>query len=44
MEETVAQTEAVIETVNARLPDGFPAKVADPILTGLRAQAQKLEA
>ena len=42
MEETVAQTEAVIESVNARLPDGFPAKVADPILTGLRAQAQKL--
>ncbi|TVT34453.1 type II toxin-antitoxin system HipA family toxin [Marinobacter vinifirmus] len=42
MEETVAQTEAVIESVNARLPNGFPAKVADPILTGLRAQALKL--
>lgn len=42
MEETVAQTEAVIESVNARLPNGFPAKVADPILTGLRAQAQKV--
>lgn len=42
MEETVAQTQGVIESVTARLPNGFPEKVADPILSGLLAQAQKL--
>jgi hypothetical protein len=33
---------AVIATVNARLPRGFPGSVSEPILTGLEASARVL--
>ncbi|CAG9170697.1 Serine/threonine-protein kinase toxin HipA [Cupriavidus laharis] len=38
----IARTPAVIDTVGAMLPAGFPQRVADTILNGLRASAERL--
>lgn len=43
IDELLAQTEAVIDSVGAELPKGFPADVAEAIFTGLKAQARRLE-
>ncbi|WP_066452954.1 hypothetical protein [Castellaniella caeni] len=42
LDEMVAQTPEVVHTVRAQLPDGFPAHVADSILSGLQTAAEKL--
>lgn len=42
MEEVAARTESVITLVEARLPPGFPASVAEPVFDGMRRQARKL--
>ncbi|MFT0532959.1 type II toxin-antitoxin system HipA family toxin [Castellaniella hirudinis] len=42
LDEMVAQTPEVVHTIRAQLPDGFPAHVADSILSGLQAAAEKL--
>ncbi|HUH39308.1 MAG TPA: HipA domain-containing protein, partial [Castellaniella sp.] len=42
LDDMVAQTPKVVHTVRAQLPDGFPAHVADSILTGLQTAAEKL--
>ncbi|NUA29559.1 type II toxin-antitoxin system HipA family toxin [Cupriavidus basilensis] len=39
----IAQTPAVIATVSAALPEGFPQKVAHSILQGLEASARQLD-
>ncbi|KVN29650.1 toxin HipA [Burkholderia pyrrocinia] len=44
VERLIAATPAVIGTVGAALPRGFPAKVADRILEGLRRAAERLDA
>jgi serine/threonine-protein kinase HipA len=38
----LAKTPGVVESVGARLPQGFPAKVAEPIFKGLLLQAKRL--
>ena len=38
------RTPAVIEKVGAALPRGFPAQIADTILAGVRASAERLSA
>jgi len=42
LDEMVAQTPEVVRTVRALLPDRFPIHVADSILNGLQAAANKL--
>jgi serine/threonine-protein kinase HipA len=42
MADMAAQTPQVLATVQAQLPHGFPARVAEPILAGLEAAASKL--
>lgn len=42
LDDLVARTPQVMDTVRDRLPAGFPAKVADSILDGLRAAAETL--
>ncbi|MCI3208162.1 MULTISPECIES: type II toxin-antitoxin system HipA family toxin [Pandoraea] len=42
IEEIVGRTAQVIETIEARLPPGFPARVAERILNGLAAAAEAL--
>ncbi|CAB3752241.1 toxin HipA [Burkholderia sp. MSh2] len=44
VERLVAMTPQVIESVGAALPPGFPARVAERILGGLRLAAQRLDA
>ena len=44
LEELIAKTPAVLESVAAELPKDFPAHVADPILEGLKKSAPKLVA
>jgi serine/threonine-protein kinase HipA len=39
----VARTPAVIERVGAALPKGFPARIADTILAGVRASSERLQ-
>ena len=40
----VTRTPAVIEKAENALPKGFPAKIADTILAGVRISADRLEA
>jgi len=42
IEDLVSRTPDVIASVEARLPREFPAKVSEPILTGLRQAAKRL--
>lgn len=42
IEEIVERTPAAVDAVAANLPDRFPARVAEPILEGLRAAAGRL--
>lgn len=42
LDETIAAVPAVIEAVNAALPAGFPAAVADRVFDGLRRNARAL--
>ncbi len=42
MSEIIEKTPGVIDRIEADLPDGFPAVVADPVLTGLRESAKRL--
>lgn len=44
IQRVLGQTPKVIDQVQATLPAGFPANVAEPILVGLREQAARLEA
>ena len=44
IQDLLARTPAVIEQMGASLPHGYPARVAEAILEGLRAAAQRLEA
>ena len=44
IQDLLARTPAVIEQMGASLPRGYPARVAEAILEGLRAAAQRLEA
>ncbi|CAN0625086.1 serine/threonine-protein kinase HipA [Burkholderia multivorans] len=44
VERLIAATPGVIDAVGAALPRGFPAKVADRILAGLKQAAQRLDA
>lgn len=43
IDEMVARTPVVLRNVGAALPKGFPARVAEPILGGLREAMQRLE-
>ncbi|MDO8414730.1 MAG: type II toxin-antitoxin system HipA family toxin [Agitococcus sp.] len=43
MDELIARTPAVIATVSAELPGGFPEKLANKIFAGLQASADSLE-
>ena len=38
----VSRTPAVIDRVQAAIPKGFPAQIADAILAGLRASSERL--
>nr|WP_314624024.1 type II toxin-antitoxin system HipA family toxin [uncultured Noviherbaspirillum sp.] len=42
IDDILARTPGVVESVGALLPTGFPAKVAEPIFNGLLMQAQRL--
>lgn len=42
IEHVLAKTPGVVEAVGAQLPQGFPAKVAEPIFKGLLLQAKRL--
>lgn len=42
MTEIIEKTPKVIADIEARLPDGFPASVAGPVLKGLAASAKRL--
>jgi serine/threonine-protein kinase HipA len=42
LDDLIGKTSAVIATVNARLPRGFPGSVSEPILKGLEASARVL--
>lgn len=42
LDDLIGKTPAVIATVNARLPRGFPGSVSEPILKGLEASARVL--
>lgn len=42
IDDLIGRTPDVVRTVRARLPDGFPKAVADSILEGLEAAAEKL--
>jgi serine/threonine-protein kinase HipA len=42
IEDILARTPGVVEAVGARLPQGFPAQVAEPIFEGLLRQAKRL--
>jgi serine/threonine-protein kinase HipA len=42
IDELVAQTPEVVQSVGAALPKGFPNRVAEPILDGLREAARRL--
>lgn len=44
IERLIAQTPRVLATINAELPKGFPAQVAEPILGQLERAAQRLAA
>jgi serine/threonine-protein kinase HipA len=44
IQDLLARTPAVIEQMYGSLPGGYPARVAEAILEGLRAAAQRLEA
>jgi len=44
IEELVQEVPRVVDSVQAQLPDGFPADLADSILQGLLHQAQRLNA
>ena len=43
VEDLIAMTSAVVESVAAELPPGFPEQVSRPILQGLAASAHRLE-
>ena len=42
IEDILARTPGVVDAIAARLPQGFPAKVAEPIFKGLLLQAKRL--
>jgi serine/threonine-protein kinase HipA len=42
IDDILARTPGVVESVGARLPAGFPARVAEPIFKGLLLQAKRL--
>lgn len=42
LEKLIAQTPDVVARIEASLPKGFPAAVADPVLRGLERAAQQL--
>ena len=42
IKQVIAMTPDVIERVNAELPTGFPARVADKVFEGIRAQVKQL--
>ena len=42
LDDLIAQTPAVISSVQTQLPAGFPQTVAEPVLTGLQASASQL--
>lgn len=42
MSEIIEKTPGVIARIEADLPDGFPAALAEPVLTGLRESAKRL--
>ena len=44
IEDLLARTPKVLESLAGRLPRGFPGKVAAPILEGLQRAARRLEA
>jgi serine/threonine-protein kinase HipA len=44
IEDLLARTPAALESVAARIPRGFPARVSAPILQGLQRAAQRLAA
>jgi serine/threonine-protein kinase HipA len=44
LSDLVTRTPAVIEKAENALPKGFPAKIADTILAGVRISADRLEA
>jgi len=44
IDDILSRTPAVIESVSAALPEGFPRRVAEKIFTGLRESAARLEA
>jgi serine/threonine-protein kinase HipA len=41
--DVILRTPAVIERVEAAIPKGFPAKIADSILEGVRASSERLQ-
>lgn len=41
--ELLSKVESAIDTVEGRLPEGFPQEVADAIFKGMRAQAKRLQ-
>ncbi len=43
LDDLIAQTPGVITAVRSQLPSGFPAGVAEPVLTGLEAAATQLQ-
>ncbi len=43
IDEVIAETPAVIETVKNQLPSGFPEKVANPILVGMKSRLAHLQ-
>jgi serine/threonine-protein kinase HipA len=43
LDDLIAQTPAVIRSVQTELPAGFPQTVAEPLLTGLQASASQLQ-
>lgn len=42
VDDLIARTPGVVRTVRGKLPDGFPQALADNILEGLQAAADKL--
>jgi hypothetical protein len=42
LSDVVSRTPAVIERVQAAIPNGFPTPIADTILAGVRASSERL--
>ena len=43
LDDLIAQTPAVISSVQSQLPAGFPQTVAEPLLAGLQSSASQLQ-